>query len=89
MHSVGNIHSLHAMVKYDKAKLASNKLIWTHFSPMFHFYTPEDVRKPLWRFQGLQKRNIGLKWITKLESLIYYRKFLLYLSETPNVDRIL
>ena len=27
----------------------------THFSPVSHFYTPENVRKPnvFWRFQGV------------------------------------
>ena len=28
---------------------------------MWHFYTPENVRKP--RFQGVKKCDIGLKWV--------------------------
>ena len=31
-----------------------------HFNPVFHFCTPGKV---FWRFQGVQKWNIELKWI--------------------------
>ena len=31
---------------------------------MFHFYAPENIRKPLvFCFQGVQKLNIGLKCV--------------------------
>ena len=33
----------------------------THFKPMFFFYTSQK-RQDFWRFQGLQKQNIVLKW---------------------------
>ena len=39
---------------FRKGTLVRNWL--THFSPMFHIYTPENVRKPFlvfWRFQGV------------------------------------
>ena len=42
-----------------------HRLSLTHFSSMFHFYTPEVVRKS-WAFyhiQGIQKRNTRLKWV--------------------------
>ena len=37
----------------------------THFSSMSHFYTPWKRQKTLvlWRFQGLQKCGIELKWV--------------------------
>ena len=36
----------------------------THILPMLHFCTPENARKPsvFWRFQEVQKCNIGRIW---------------------------
>ena len=33
--------------------------------PIIHFYTPRNIRKlqVFWRFQGVYKWNIGLKWV--------------------------
>ena len=41
-------------------KPVEDPLDLTHFSAMFHFYTPENIRKPLgffWRFQGLEMKH--------------------------------
>ena len=40
---------------------------------MFHFYTPENVRKPkgFWRFQGVYKWNIELKWVKILSQDLF------------------
>ena len=42
-----------------------SKAFLTHFSSMFHFTPPENVRKPLvfWHFQGVEKWKMGLKWV--------------------------
>ena len=40
----------------------------TYFSPVFHFYNPWERQKTkgFWRFQGLEKVNIGLKWVNMM-----------------------
>ena len=40
----------------------------TRFKPVFCFYTPENVRKPLvfCRFQEVLKWNIGLEWVKEI-----------------------
>ena len=42
-----------------------------HFQQILYFYIPEIVRKPLvfWCFKGVQKWNIGVKWIDILGEL--------------------
>ena len=52
----------------------------THFNPMFHFYTPWKHHKSFfWRFDGVLKWSIGLKWVNlvyvareKSQYLLYY-----------------
>ena len=41
-------------------------VISAHYRILFHFYTPFNFRKSLifWSFQGVQKLNIGFKWVT-------------------------
>ena len=40
----------------------------THFRPIFHFYIPWIPQKTgLWRFQGIEKRNIGLEWVKRVK----------------------
>ena len=41
------------------------RLYSSHFFPIFPFYTPENIRKPLvfWCFPGVKKGNIGKKWV--------------------------
>ena len=41
---------------------------FTHFTTMFHFYTPwKCLRKEvLWRFQWVEKSIIGVKWLKML-----------------------
>ena len=52
-------------------------VLLTHILPMLHFCTIENVRKPsvFWRFQGVQKWNIGRIWVK-----LYLTLLLLYCS---------
>ena len=42
----------------------------THLKPMFHFYTPENIRKPevFWYFQGVSEWKIGLKGVKDMKA---------------------
>ena len=44
-----------------------------HFQHMLYFYTPWKHQKPevFWCFQGVEKRNIGWKWVN-LKLLFLY-----------------
>ena len=44
-----------------------NSIVLIQFRLKFHWIPPENVRKPMvfWRFQGVQKWNIGLKWVNR------------------------
>ena len=48
-----------------KIHVELTRTIFTNFTPMLHFYTPWKCQKikVFWRFQGIQKWNIGLKWV--------------------------
>ena len=53
------------LVQDSLSILLEIRLKLTQFSPMFHFYTPKNIRKPkvFLYFQGIQKWNIGLNWV--------------------------
>ena len=48
--------------------LVNHQIGWIHFSPMFHFYIPwkHYKSKGFLKFQGVQKWNIGIKWVNKI-----------------------
>lgn len=57
-----------------------------HFQPVFHFYNPQNIRKPevSWYLQGVYKWNIALRWagripVTTLSNLtvkhVKYKKY--------------
>ena len=54
------------------SKYASELLHSTHFSSISHLYTPWKRQKTygFWRFQGVQKCDIGLKWVEDTPNII-------------------
>ena len=57
-----------------------NSIILIQFRLKFHWIPPENVRKPMvfWRFQGVQKWNIGLKWVNRQVKIQKKNSWLVY-----------
>ena len=67
----GGIHKIQQFFKFSRFKVWNwfpmSINILTHFSPMFHFYTPESIikTKVFLRFQGAIKIKHWVKWVEK------------------------
>ena len=82
--------SIHLILKLQKWRI---KLALTHFSPVWHFYTPwkrqktfgfltfsggiEMWPKVFWRFQGVKKCDTRLKWVKFTAKWLRPKKFFL------------
>ena len=57
-----------------------NSIVLIQFRLKFHWIPPENVRKPMvfWRFQGVQKWNIGLKWVNRQVKIQKKNSWLVY-----------
>ena len=60
-----HVHLIHYINDLMKTHVELTRTIFTNFTPMLHFHTPWKCQKikVFWRFQGIQKWNIGLKWV--------------------------
>ena len=68
---ISHLHLIHYINYLMKIHVELTRTIFTNFSPMLHFYTPWKCQKiqVFWRFQGIQKWNIGMKLLTNCLSL--------------------
>ena len=75
----GGIHKIQQFLKFSRFKVWNwfpmSINILTHFSPMFHFYTPESIikTKVFWRFQGGYKNEtLGKMGWEKIRQLLKF-----------------
>ena len=67
---ISHLHLIHYINYLMKIHVELTRTIFTNLSPMLHLYTHWKCQKIkiLWRFQEIQKLNIGLKWVNPFSS---------------------
>ena len=67
---ISHEHLIHYINYLMKIVVELTRTIFINFSQMLHLYTPwkRQKIKIFWRFQGIQKWNIGMKWVNPFSS---------------------
>ena len=67
---ISHVHLIRYINYLMKTHVELTRTIFTNLSPMLHLYNPCKYQKIkiFWRFQGIQKWNIGLKWVNPFSS---------------------